>query len=81
LAAKAVNCEVYKAGLVGVLGSVGDTNIQGEDQQKLDVCANENLIQTELHQRVPFVSGSMSIVEKAESFMSTTKVLKYLNSS
>lgn len=41
LAAKAVNHEVNKAGLVDILGAVGDTNIQGEDQQKLDVYANE----------------------------------------
>ena len=37
LAAKVVNHEVNKAGLVDILGNVGDTNIQGEDQQKLDV--------------------------------------------
>ena len=37
LAAKVVNYEVNKAGLVDVLGAAGDTNIQGEDQQKLDV--------------------------------------------
>lgn len=37
LAAKVVNYEVNKAGLVDVLGPVGDTNVQGEDQQKLDV--------------------------------------------
>ena len=31
LAAKVVNHEVNKAGLVDILGNVGDTNIQGED--------------------------------------------------
>jgi len=41
LAAKVVNHEVNKAGLVDILGDAGDTNIQGEDQQKLDVYANE----------------------------------------
>jgi len=46
LAAKVVNHEVNKAGLVDILGAVGDTNIQGEDQQKLDVLANEKFIQT-----------------------------------
>ncbi|MFT4833088.1 MAG: fructose-1,6-bisphosphatase I [Psychroserpens sp.] len=45
LAAKVVNHEVNKAGLVDVLGAAGDTNIQGEDQQKLDVLANEKFIQ------------------------------------
>jgi len=46
LAAKVVNHEVNKAGLVDIIGSFGDTNIQGEDQQKLDVYANEKFIQT-----------------------------------
>ncbi|MCF6296185.1 MAG: class 1 fructose-bisphosphatase [Flavobacteriaceae bacterium] len=46
LAAKVVNHEVNKAGLVDILGAFGDTNIQGEDQQKLDVYANEKFIQT-----------------------------------
>ena len=41
LAAKVVNHEVNKAGLVDILGGAGDTNVQGEDQQKLDVFANE----------------------------------------
>ncbi len=46
LAAKVVNHEVNKAGLVDVLGAAGDTNVQGEDQQKLDVFANDKFIQT-----------------------------------
>ncbi|HET8886688.1 MAG TPA: class 1 fructose-bisphosphatase [Salinimicrobium sp.] len=46
LAAKVVNHEVNKAGLVDILGAYGETNIQGEDQQKLDVYANEKFIQT-----------------------------------
>lgn len=46
LAAKVVNHEVNKAGLVDILGAVGDTNVQGEEQQKLDVYANEMFIKT-----------------------------------
>jgi fructose-1,6-bisphosphatase I len=46
LAAKVVNHEVNKAGLIDILGAAGDTNIQGENQQKLDVLANERFIQT-----------------------------------
>ena len=46
LAAKVVNHEVNKAGLVDIIGEAGDTNIQGEDQQKLDVFANEAFINT-----------------------------------
>lgn len=46
LAAKVVNHEVNKAGLVDIIGNFGETNIQGEDQQKLDVMANETFIRT-----------------------------------
>lgn len=46
LAAKVVNHEVNKAGLVDIIGAFGDINIQGEDQQKLDVYANDKFIQT-----------------------------------
>ncbi len=41
LAAKVVNHEVNKAGLIDILGAAGDVNIQGENQQKLDVYAIE----------------------------------------
>jgi len=44
LAAKVVNHEVNKAGLVDIIGDAGDTNVQGEDQQKLDVFANDLFI-------------------------------------
>jgi len=46
LAAKVVNHEVNKAGLVDIIGAAGETNIQGENQQKLDVLANEKFIET-----------------------------------
>ncbi|WP_222983030.1 class 1 fructose-bisphosphatase [Flagellimonas meishanensis] len=46
LAAKVVNHEVNKAGLVDIIGTAGEMNIQGENQQKLDVLANEKFIQT-----------------------------------
>jgi fructose-1,6-bisphosphatase I len=44
IAAKLVNREVNKAGLMDILGQAGSTNIQGESQQKLDVYANEQFI-------------------------------------
>jgi fructose-1,6-bisphosphatase I len=44
IASKIVNREVNKAGLMDILGSAGNTNIQGENQQKLDVYANEQFI-------------------------------------
>ena len=44
LAAKIVNREVNKAGLVDILGTTGTTNIQGEEVKKLDVFANKRFI-------------------------------------
>lgn len=44
IAAKIVNREVNKAGLVEILGETGETNIQGERVKKLDVFANEQFI-------------------------------------
>jgi len=43
-AAKIINREVSKAGLVDVLGNTGDVNVQGEEVQKLDDFANQQLI-------------------------------------
>ena len=44
LAGKIINKQVRKAGLVDILGKHGATNVQGEEQMKLDVFANETLI-------------------------------------
>lgn len=44
IAAKKVNREVNKAGLVDILGKAGTDNIQGESQQKLDVYADNTFI-------------------------------------
>ena len=41
LAAKRVNVEVNKAGLVDILGDAGTVNVQGEEVKKLDVFAND----------------------------------------
>src|SRR5690606_38727039 len=40
LAAKVVNREVNKAGLIDIMGAIGSQNTAGDDQQKLDVLAN-----------------------------------------
>src|SRR5258708_15621496 len=40
LAAKRVNVEVNKAGLVDILGDAGSINVQGEEVKKLDIFAN-----------------------------------------
>jgi fructose-1,6-bisphosphatase I len=44
LATKMIESQVRRAGLTGILGSLGAVNVQGEVQQKLDVYANEALI-------------------------------------
>jgi fructose-1,6-bisphosphatase I len=40
-AAKIVNKKINKAGLVDIIGNMGSVNIQGENQQKLDVFADK----------------------------------------
>ncbi|SDD59801.1 D-fructose 1,6-bisphosphatase [Pricia antarctica] len=66
LAAKVVNHEVNKAGLVDIIGDVGETNIQGEEQQKLDVFANDKFIQSLKNREI--VCGIAS--EESEEFIS-----------
>lgn len=44
LAAKRINVEVNKAGLVDILGDAGSVNVQGEDVKKLDVFANDQFM-------------------------------------
>jgi fructose-1,6-bisphosphatase I len=44
LAAKIVNREINRAGLLDVTGAYGNQNVQGEEQQKLDVIANIRFI-------------------------------------
>ncbi len=49
LAAKIIAASIRRAGLVNILGSAGATNVQGEEQQKLDVFANQTLTQALNH--------------------------------
>jgi fructose-1,6-bisphosphatase I len=49
LAAKRVNVEVNKAGLVDILGDAGSINVQGEDVKKLDVFANNQFMKVLRH--------------------------------
>ncbi len=46
LATKKIQAKVRRAGLTDLLGSHGEQNVQGEDQQKLDIYANEAMIQS-----------------------------------
>jgi len=44
LAAKVVNRELNKAGLIDIMGSVGMSNSGGDEQKKLDLLANTRFI-------------------------------------
>ena len=44
LAAKRINVEVNKAGLVDILGDAGTMNVQGEEVKKLDIFANNQMV-------------------------------------
>jgi fructose-1,6-bisphosphatase I len=44
LATKMIQAKVRRAGLVDILGTEGAVNVQGEEQQKLDVYANRALV-------------------------------------
>jgi len=44
LAARMINREVNKAGLVDLLGLTGDVNVQGEEVQKMDIFSNEQVM-------------------------------------
>jgi fructose-1,6-bisphosphatase I len=44
LATKMIQAQVRRAGMLDILGEAGETNVQGEKQQKLDIYANEALM-------------------------------------
>lgn len=68
LAAKVVSYKVNKAGLVDIIGGAGEKNVQGEDQQKLDVYANEVFIKTLTNREI--VCGIVS--EENDDFITVT---------
>lgn len=43
LGSKIIAASIRRAGLVHILGTAGQTNVQGEEQMKLDIFANETL--------------------------------------
>ena len=57
-AAAAIEAKIRIAGLNGSLGEAGNENVQGEQQQKLDVFANETLI--EAMRSLPTVAAVVS---------------------
>ncbi len=44
-AAKIISSEVNKAGIVNIIGKSNSTNVHGEEQQKLDIYANQKMIE------------------------------------
>jgi fructose-1,6-bisphosphatase I len=58
LASKIIAAAIRRAGLVNILGAQGATNVQGEEQQKLDVLANETIINCLKHTGRVCVMGS-----------------------
>lgn len=65
IASKIVNREVNKAGIADILGKAGNENIQGEEQMKLDVFANDIFIDALSHREI--VCGIAS--EESEDFI------------
>lgn len=68
LACKVVSRQVAKAGLLDVLGKAGKDNVQGEEVQRLDVIANDLLI--ELLNDLPMVAA---IASEEEEFIQITE--------
>ncbi len=58
LAARMINREVNKAGLVDILGLTGETNCQGERVQKLDIFSNEQMMDALFRGRMVCAVGS-----------------------
>jgi fructose-1,6-bisphosphatase I len=61
LAAKIIAREVNKAGLVNILGFTGEQNVQGEETQKLDIFANETIVEAFQH------SGHVCVMASEET--------------
>jgi fructose-1,6-bisphosphatase I len=60
LAAKIISVKTNRAGLIDILGSAGAENVQGEEQQKLDVFADDVLF------RVCYHTGRLCVMVSEE---------------
>ncbi|MFO7743226.1 MAG: class 1 fructose-bisphosphatase [Anaerolineae bacterium] len=60
LAGKIIARETTRAGLVNILGSAGEMNVQGEEQMKLDVFANQVII------RMNSFTGRLAVMASEE---------------
>jgi fructose-1,6-bisphosphatase I len=66
VAAKVISREVNKAGLVDILGPTGKTNVQDEHVQKLDVFANQVIIERMKHIGQLCCMGSEEVADLIE---------------
>jgi fructose-1,6-bisphosphatase I len=66
VAAKVISREVNKAGLVDILGPTGKVNVQEEDVQKLDVFANQAIIERMKHIGQLCCMGSEEVADLIE---------------
>ena len=74
LAAKVVNRELNKAGLIDIMGNVGNYNAGGDEQKKLDILANTRFIRA--LSKGGEVCGIIS--EENESFIDVENDGKYI---
>ena len=74
LAAKVVNRELNKAGLIDILGNIGNYNTGGDEQKKLDILANTRFIRA--LSKGGEVCGIIS--EENESFVDLENDGKYI---
>ena len=74
LAAKVVNRELNKAGLIDIMGNIGNYNAGGDEQKKLDILANTRFIRA--LSKGGEVCGIIS--EEDESFIDLSNDGKYI---
>lgn len=80
LSAKLISHKTNRAGLADILGEAGSTNIQGEDQQKLDVYSDDVIFRINDHTGRLCVMASEErdeIIEIPEQFNKGSYVLVY----
>ena len=71
---KTINSKILKAGLIDILGAIGEKNVQGEEVQKLDEFANDVL--KDNFEKKQLVAGIAS--EEMDDFQPITENRNYL---
>ena len=85
LAGKIVSREVNRAGLVNILGTTGQINIQDEEVQKLDIFANSIFLKifenSTMTVTVPFSTTSKCTVLNVDMYLSVFLPFSFLPQS